>query len=60
MATYEVTITRTGGIVINADTPEEARDIFGAMDLRDVETHGQLTGWEASDIDKIDDMKGCV
>lgn len=59
MATYEVTITRTGGILVKANSEEEAVEVFRAMTLGDIETHGQLTGWEASDSDEIDE-EGCV
>ena len=56
MVMYEVTITRTGNVLIYADTPDEACEKFGAMKLSDIENQGQLTGWQASDIEKMEEV----
>ena len=46
---YEVTITRTGGIVVDAKSIDEAIEKVNEMSIRDIEAHAQLTGYEASD-----------
>ena len=51
---YEVTITRTGGIVVDAKSTEEAIEKVNEMSIRDIEAHAQLTGWEASDAMKLE------
>ena len=51
---YEVTITRTGGIVVDAKSAEEATEKVNEMSIRDIEAHAQLTGWEASDAKELE------
>lgn len=46
---YDVTITRTGGIVVEADNENEAIEAVNLLSLSEIEEHAQLTGWEASD-----------
>lgn len=46
---YDVTITRTGGIVVEADNENEAIEAVNSLSLSEIEEHAQLTGWEASD-----------
>lgn len=53
--TYDVTITRTGGICIEADTADEAVEKVIAMSAAEIEDHAQLTGWEASDAKQLED-----
>lgn len=47
--TYDVTITRTGGICVEADTADEAVEKVKAMSVAEIEEHALLTGWETSD-----------
>lgn len=47
--TYDVTITRTGGICVEADTDDEAIEMVRAMSIAEIEERAQLTGWETSD-----------
>lgn len=47
--TYDVTITRTGGICVEADTADEAVEMVKAMSVTEIEEHAQLTGWDTSD-----------
>lgn len=51
---YEVTITRTGGIVVDAKSIEEAIEKVNEMSIWDIEAHAQLTGWEASDAKELE------
>ena len=50
---YNVTITRTGGIVVDAENPEDALQKVSDMSITEIEEHAQLTGWEASDADLL-------
>lgn len=53
--TYDVTITRTGGICVEADTADEAVEIVKSMPVAELEEHAQLTGWETSDAYPLED-----
>lgn len=53
MKKFEVTITRTGSIVIEAETADEAFDKVLEMSNHDVEIWGNLTGWEPSDVEEV-------
>ena len=53
--TYDVTITRTGGICVEADTADEAIEMVRAMSIAEIEDHAQLTGWETGDAYSIED-----
>lgn len=48
---FNVTITRTGGITVEAETADEAFDKVLAMSVSEIDEHAQLTGWEPSDAD---------
>lgn len=51
---YEVIITRTGGIAVEANCAEDAIEKVNEMSIKDIEAHAQLTGWEASDAERIE------
>lgn len=55
---YDVTITRTGGICVEADTADAAVEMVNNMSVAEIEEHAQLTGWEASDAHMCTRMKG--
>lgn len=46
---YDVTVTRTGGIVVEADSEDTAIEAVKGLSVSEIEKHAQLTGWEASD-----------
>lgn len=48
---FNVTITRTGGITVEAETADEAFDKVLAMSVSEIDEHAQLTGWDPSDAD---------
>lgn len=52
---YDVTITRTGGITVEAKSAEEALEKVNEMSKSEIEEHAQLTGWEVSDAELLDD-----
>ena len=54
---FAVTITRTGSIVIEAETADEALDKVLEMTTADIDksADGSLTGWEPSDVEEIKD-----
>jgi len=52
---YEVTITRTGGIVVDAESADEALEKVKEVSNTEIEEHAQLTGWEVSDAELLDD-----
>lgn len=52
---YDVTITRTGGITVDANSAEEALEKVKEMSNSEIEEHAQLTGWEVSDAELLDD-----
>ena len=47
---YEVIVTRTGSIAVEAKTEEEAYDKVLDMSTREIDEEGNLTGWEPSDV----------
>ncbi len=49
MKKFEVTVTRTGSIIVEAETADEAFDKVLEMSNYDVEIWGNLTGWEPND-----------
>lgn len=55
MPDFNITITRTGGIVLNAPTKPAAFEQYSRMTVQEIEEHAQLTGWDASDAEQIDD-----
>lgn len=54
MPDFNITITRTGGIIMNAPTKQEAFERYSRMTVREIEEHAQLTGWEASDAEQME------
>ena len=52
---YDVAITKAGGIVVEANSPEEAITKVYEMRNDEIEATAQLTGWEASDADELKD-----
>ena len=52
---YDVTITRTGGITVDANSAEEALEKVNEMSKSEIEEHAQLSGWEVSDAELLDD-----
>lgn len=52
---YDVTITRTGGITVDANSAEEALEKFNEMSAAEIEEHAQLTGWEAGDAELLEE-----
>ena len=53
---FEVTITRTGSIIVEAETADEAFDKVLDMTTADIDksADGNLTGWEPSDVKEVD------
>lgn len=56
MQKFEITITRTGSIIIEARDKKEAWNKILEMSTHDINEKGCLTPWEPSDIELIDDM----
>ena len=52
---YEVTITRTGSIIVEAGNKKEAFDKVLSMTNKEIEEEGNLTCWEPSDVEEIGD-----
>lgn len=46
---YDVTVTRTGGITVEAESAAAATEKVNEMSVTEIENHAQLTGWETSD-----------
>ena len=57
---YDVTITRTGGITVDANSAEEALEKVSEMSKSEIEEHAQLTGWEVSDAELLEDEDDSV
>lgn len=59
MKKFEVTITRTGSIIVEAETADEAFDKVFEMTTADIDksADGNLTGWEPSDVEEVECMK---
>lgn len=51
---YDVTITRTGGIMVEADSADDAAAKVLDMTTGEIESKAQLTGWEPSDAQNIE------
>ena len=51
---YNVTVTRTGGIVVDAKSAEEAIEKVNNMTKAEIEMRAQLTGYEPSDADELE------
>ena len=52
---YDVIITRTGGITVDANSAEEALEKVNEMSKDEIEERAQLTGWETSDAELLED-----
>lgn len=52
---YEVTITRIGSIVVEAENEKDAFDRVLSMTNSELENEGSLTCWEPSDVEEIGD-----
>lgn len=52
---YEVTITRTGGIIVEAESEHEAFDKVLSMSSKEIDEKASFTGWEPSDVRKIEE-----
>lgn len=52
---FEVTITRTGSIIVEAETADEAFDRVLNMTTADIDRNADsnLTGWEPSDVEEV-------
>ena len=46
---YDVTITRIGGILVEAENTDEAIAKVLEMSVFEIENNAQLTGWEPGD-----------
>lgn len=54
MKKYDVTITRTGGIIVEAKNKEDAIDKVLSLNIDEIEKFASLTGWEPSDAIEIE------
>lgn len=52
---YDVTVTRTGSMVVEASSEEEAFNIVNNLKCSEINEQGSLTGWESSDVELLDD-----
>lgn len=52
---YDVTVTRTGGVTIEATSEEEAIRKVSEMSCNEIDKKGNLTGWETSNVMIVDD-----
>ena len=55
MMKYNVTITRTGGIVVESKSVEGAISKVAEMSTAQIEERAQLTGWEPSDAEILEE-----
>ena len=51
---FNVTITRTGGITVEAENADEAISKVLEMSVSEIENSAELTGWEPSDADILE------
>ena len=54
MKTYEVTITRTGTIIVEAENEQKALDKVLNMPSEKIDETANLTGWQPSDVEEVD------
>ena len=54
MKTYEVTITRTGTIIVEAENEQEALDKVLSMSSEKIDETGNITGWQPSDAEEVE------
>ena len=50
---YEVTVTCTGSVTVNARNPEEASDMVLGMSSEEIYKKANLTGFEPSDVRRV-------
>ncbi len=50
---YDVTVTRTGGVVVKAESEEQAIEMVRSMSVAEIDAKGSLTGWETSDVEHL-------
>lgn len=50
---YDVTVTRTGGVSVKAESEEQAVEMVRSMSATEINEKGNLTGWETSDAELI-------
>lgn len=50
---YDVTVTRTGGVSVKAESEEQAVEMVRSMSAAEINEKGNLTGWETSDAELI-------
>lgn len=55
MKQFEVTITRTGSVIVEAQNKQEAFDKVLSMSNNQINNEGNLTEWEPSDVEEIED-----
>ena len=51
---FNVTITRTGGITVEAENADEVISKVLEMSVSEIENSAELTGWEPSDADILE------
>lgn len=52
--TYEITITRTGTIIVEAENEQEALDKVLSMSSEKIDETGNITGWQPSDVEEVE------
>ena len=50
---YDVTVTRTGGVCVKAESEDQAIEMVRSMSAAEINEKGNLTGWETSDAELI-------
>ena len=50
---YDVTVTRTGGVIVKAESQEHTIDMVNSMSIDQINEKGNFTGWEASDAELL-------
>lgn len=55
MGKFEITITRTGSIIIEAQDKEDALNKILEMSIHNINEKGCLSPWKLSDIELIND-----
>jgi len=51
---YDVTVTRTGGVLVHASSESEALDVVNEMSVDEINIRGNLSGWEVSDAELVE------
>lgn len=50
---YEVTVTKTGSVIITADSKDDAYDKVLEMPDEKISEEGNFTSWEPSDVEEV-------